>query len=45
MNGCPKDSSGHGSANQKLETSSPENKGSGFVGSALDSPEVKGQFI
>ncbi|KAF4799625.1 SPATS2-like protein [Turdus rufiventris] len=41
MNGCPKDSSGHGSANQKLETSSPENKGSGFVGSALDSPEVK----
>ncbi|XP_056352899.1 SPATS2-like protein isoform X1 [Oenanthe melanoleuca] len=41
MNGCPKDSSGRGSANQKLETSSLENKGSGFVGSALDCPESK----
>ncbi|NWV83368.1 SPS2L protein, partial [Dasyornis broadbenti] len=41
MNGCPKDNSGRGSANQKLETPSLESKGSGFVGSALDRPEIK----
>ncbi|XP_037997769.1 SPATS2-like protein [Motacilla alba alba] len=41
MNGCPKDNSGRGSANQKLETTSPENKGSGFAGSALDCPEIR----
>ncbi|KAF2987416.1 hypothetical protein EK904_002455 [Melospiza melodia maxima] len=45
MNGCPKDNSGRGSANQKLETTSPENKGSGFAGSALDCPEIKGPNI
>ncbi|NWV97150.1 SPS2L protein, partial [Machaerirhynchus nigripectus] len=41
MNGCPKDNSGRGSANQKLETTSLENKGSGSVGSALDCPEIR----
>ncbi|NXB31350.1 SPS2L protein, partial [Eulacestoma nigropectus] len=41
MNGCPKDNSGRGSANQKLETTSLENKGSAFVGSALDCPEIR----
>ncbi|XP_066045750.1 SPATS2-like protein [Chamaea fasciata] len=41
MNGCPKDSPGRGSANQKLEATSLENKGSGFVGSALDCPEIR----
>ncbi|XP_059709332.1 SPATS2-like protein isoform X2 [Haemorhous mexicanus] len=45
MNGCPKDNSGRGSANQKLESTSPENKGSGFAGSALDCPEIKGPNI
>ncbi|CAN8219084.1 unnamed protein product [Coccothraustes coccothraustes] len=30
MNGCPKDNSGRGSASQKLESTSPENKGSGY---------------
>ncbi|XP_017691692.1 PREDICTED: SPATS2-like protein [Lepidothrix coronata] len=41
MNGCSKDNSCRGSANQKLETTSLENKGSGFVGSALDCPEIR----
>lgn len=45
MNGCPKDSPGRGPANQKLESTSLENKGSGFVGSALDCPGIRGQFI
>lgn len=45
MNGCPKDSPGRGSTNQKLETTSLENKGSGLVGSALDCPEIRGQYI
>ncbi|NXY06028.1 SPS2L protein, partial [Pteruthius melanotis] len=40
-NGCPKDNSGHGFANQKLETTSLENEGSGFVGLALDCPEIR----
>ncbi|NWY48487.1 SPS2L protein, partial [Sylvia atricapilla] len=41
MNGCPKDSPGRGSANQKLEATSLENKGPGFVGSAVDCPEIR----
>lgn len=45
MNGCPKDNSGRGSANQKLETTSLEKKSSAFVGSALDCPEIRGQFL
>lgn len=40
-NGCSKDDSSRGSATQKLETTSLESKGSGFVGSALDSPEIR----
>ncbi|NXC28584.1 SPS2L protein, partial [Campylorhamphus procurvoides] len=38
MNGCSKDNSCRGSANQKLEATSLESKGSGFVGSARDGP-------
>ncbi|NXM04028.1 SPS2L protein, partial [Tyrannus savana] len=41
MNGCSKDNSCRGSANQKLGTTSLENKGSGFAGSALDCPEIR----
>ncbi|NXA14543.1 SPS2L protein, partial [Sapayoa aenigma] len=40
-NGCSKDNSCRGSANQKLETSSLESKGSGFVRSAPDCPESR----
>ncbi|XP_010127813.1 PREDICTED: SPATS2-like protein, partial [Chlamydotis macqueenii] len=40
LNGCSKDNSCSGSANQKLEATSLENKGSGFVESALVCPEI-----
>ncbi|NXD80107.1 SPS2L protein, partial [Halcyon senegalensis] len=40
LNGCSKDSSCSGSANQKLEAASPKNKGSGFVESAPVCPEI-----
>ncbi|NXW46962.1 SPS2L protein, partial [Nyctiprogne leucopyga] len=39
-NGCSKDNSRSGSANQKLEATSLENKGSGFVESAPVCPEI-----
>ncbi|XP_068263727.1 SPATS2-like protein [Nyctibius grandis] len=39
LNGCSKDNSCSGSANQKLEAASLENKGSGFVESAPVCPE------
>ncbi|XP_010166457.1 SPATS2-like protein isoform X2 [Antrostomus carolinensis] len=39
-NGCSKDNSCSGSANQKLEATSLENKGSGFVESAPVCPEI-----
>ncbi|XP_010562811.1 PREDICTED: SPATS2-like protein isoform X3 [Haliaeetus leucocephalus] len=45
LNGCSKDNSCSGSANQKLEAASLENKGSGFVGSALVCPEITGPNI
>ncbi|XP_030310295.1 SPATS2-like protein isoform X1 [Calypte anna] len=41
LNGCSKDNSCSGSANQKLEAASLKNKGSGFVESALVCPEVR----
>ncbi|KAM6348238.1 SPATS2-like protein isoform 1-T2 [Alca torda] len=41
LNGCSKDNSFSGSANQKLEASSLENKGSGFVESAPVYPEIR----
>ncbi|XP_049664443.1 SPATS2-like protein [Accipiter gentilis] len=40
LNGCSKDNSCSGSANQKLEAASLENKGSGFVESAVVCPEI-----
>ncbi|XP_076198443.1 SPATS2-like protein isoform X4 [Aptenodytes patagonicus] len=40
LNGCSKDNSCSGSANQKLEAASLENKGSGFLESALVCPEI-----
>ncbi|NXM69479.1 SPS2L protein, partial [Serilophus lunatus] len=40
-NGCSKDNSCLGSASQKLETTSLENKGLGFVRSAPDCPEIR----
>ncbi|XP_075368294.1 SPATS2-like protein isoform X1 [Mycteria americana] len=40
LNGCSKDNSCSGSANQKLEAASLENKGSGFVESVLVCPEI-----
>ncbi|NWY50172.1 SPS2L protein, partial [Chionis minor] len=40
LNGCPKDNSCGGSANQKLEAASLETKGSGFVESAPVYPEI-----
>uniref|UniRef100_A0A8C5UD22 Spermatogenesis associated serine rich 2 like n=1 Tax=Malurus cyaneus samueli TaxID=2593467 RepID=A0A8C5UD22_9PASS len=45
INGCPKDSSGRGSASQKAETTSLESKGSGFVGSAPDYKERERQRV
>nr|XP_009503845.1 PREDICTED: SPATS2-like protein isoform X2 [Phalacrocorax carbo] len=45
LNGCSKDSSCSGSANQKLEATSLKNKGSGFVDSALLCPETTGPNI
>ncbi|XP_010284131.1 PREDICTED: SPATS2-like protein isoform X2 [Phaethon lepturus] len=42
LNGCFKDNSCSGSANQKLKAASLENKGSGFVESALVCPEITG---
>ncbi|XP_051479599.1 SPATS2-like protein isoform X3 [Apus apus] len=41
QNGCSKDNSCSGSANQKLEATSPKRKGSGFVESALVCPEIR----
>ncbi|NXN58252.1 SPS2L protein, partial [Rynchops niger] len=41
LNGCSKDNSCSGSANQKLEASSLKNKGSGFVESAPVYPEIR----
>ncbi|NXN36408.1 SPS2L protein, partial [Rhinoptilus africanus] len=41
LNGCSKDNSCSGSANQKLEASSHENKGSGSVESAPVYPEIR----
>ncbi|NWW50382.1 SPS2L protein, partial [Pedionomus torquatus] len=41
LNGCSKDNSCSGSANQKLEASSLENKGSGFVESVPVYPEIR----
>ncbi|XP_030341463.1 SPATS2-like protein isoform X2 [Strigops habroptila] len=40
LNGCSKDNSCRGSANQKREGASLENKGSGFVESAQVCPEI-----
>uniref|UniRef100_A0A8D0ES14 Spermatogenesis associated serine rich 2 like n=1 Tax=Strix occidentalis caurina TaxID=311401 RepID=A0A8D0ES14_STROC len=40
LNGCSKDNSCSGSASQKLEAASLENKGTGFVESALVCPEI-----
>ncbi|XP_010176829.1 PREDICTED: SPATS2-like protein [Mesitornis unicolor] len=40
LNGCSKDNSCSGSASQKLEATSLENKGSGFVKSAPVCPEI-----
>lgn len=45
LNGCSKDNSCSGSANQKLEAASLENKGSGFVESAVVCPEITGPNI
>ncbi|XP_010284132.1 PREDICTED: SPATS2-like protein isoform X3 [Phaethon lepturus] len=45
LNGCFKDNSCSGSANQKLKAASLENKGSGFVESALVCPEITGPNI
>ncbi|XP_074000952.1 SPATS2-like protein [Numenius arquata] len=41
LNGCSKDNSCSGSANQKLEASSLENKGSGFLESVPVYPEIR----
>ncbi|NXG16580.1 SPS2L protein, partial [Grallaria varia] len=41
MNGCSKDNSCHGSANQKLETTCLESKGSASVGSVPDCPVIR----
>uniref|UniRef100_A0A8C8BVX5 Spermatogenesis associated serine rich 2 like n=1 Tax=Otus sunia TaxID=257818 RepID=A0A8C8BVX5_9STRI len=40
LNGCSKDNSCSGSASQKLEAASLENKGAGFVESAVVCPEI-----
>ncbi|NXH10970.1 SPS2L protein, partial [Bucco capensis] len=40
LNGCSKDNSCSHSATQKLETTSPKNKGSGFAESVLVCPEM-----
>ncbi|XP_010013061.1 PREDICTED: SPATS2-like protein isoform X2 [Nestor notabilis] len=45
LNGCSKDNSCRGSASQKREGASLENKGSGFVESALVCPEITGPNI
>ncbi|XP_071418627.1 SPATS2-like protein [Pithys albifrons albifrons] len=41
VNGCSKDNSCRGSANQKLETTSAESKGSGSAGSAVNCPVTR----
>ncbi|NXG64298.1 SPS2L protein, partial [Hemiprocne comata] len=41
LNGCSKDNSCSGSANQKLEATSLKSKGSGFVESAVVCPEIR----